>query len=53
MNRNYIPYLKYNEFEEEFADNHFHTGNDFLQLIKLILYMNQKKKILVLIMYLK
>ena len=46
MNRNYIPYLKYNEFEEEFADNHFHTGNDFFTIDKIdIIYESNKKNI--------
>ena len=29
MDRNYIPYLKYNEFEMDFTPNHFNTGSDF------------------------
>ena len=34
MNPNYIPYLKNNEFQEEYAPNHFHTGNDFFTIEK-------------------
>jgi len=34
MQKNYIPYLKSNEFEEEFTPNHFHTGNDFFTIQK-------------------
>ena len=29
MDGNYIPYLKYTEFEVEYTPNHFNTGNDF------------------------
>ena len=32
MHKNYIPYLKYNEFEEIYTPNHFHTGNDFFTI---------------------
>ena len=34
MNDNYIPYLKYNEFGEEYTFNHYHTGNDFFTIDK-------------------
>ena len=32
MQKNYIPYLRCNEFEEVYTPAHFHTGNDFFTL---------------------
>ena len=35
MNRNYIPYLRNNEFEDDdYPINHYNTGNDFFTIDK-------------------
>ena len=44
MNRKYIPYLRYNEFEDEYTPNHYHTGNDFFTIDKTYnIYESNKK----------
>ena len=35
MNRNYIPYLRFNQFEDDdYPPSHFNTGNDFFTIDK-------------------
>ena len=34
MSRKFIPSLRYNEFEDEYTPNHYHTGNDFFTIDK-------------------
>ena len=34
MNRNYLPYLKCSEFEDEYNSNYFNTENEFFEIQK-------------------